>query len=365
MTTDSAGRIPVVAVVDAWNFRSQVRAAFGQPRHATVDGVVGAFRPYGFEVVEVCFALGVESVPGAGGRTRQPSAELTRALQRNAETKRRWEADSRARVLAGRLVDVSDGKDGKTGPAEKMVDVLCAVEICRLAVKIRDGDIAARGIICLSKDMDLIPAYRFAEELGVPVWVASGDTVHSRHEEHRWLLLSHGSLAAASGLAVVDGGHERRRKVAEVAIAVPSSSRMMTVRYIDRTRSMIVLEGADDLAGILPLSLLGEKVQPADRLELWPAGVDLERSHRDFPMILFDVQRRPVHRTLENCRVERWVHPTGIVARGGGERRRIQVPPGFLLPGMEILIAVDRLGRSRYIGPSATGQPCRQHGAAR
>jgi hypothetical protein len=81
------------------------------------------------------------------------------------------------------------------------------VEICRLAVKIRDGDMAARGIICLSKDMDLIPAYRFAEEMGVPCWVAASDTVHRRWVYHRWLILDDGSLSAATSRRAGQPGH--------------------------------------------------------------------------------------------------------------------------------------------------------------
>ncbi len=346
--TDSARRMPVAAVVDAWNLRRQVMASSGKPRHATVDGLIGALRPYGFEIKEVYFSLATEPAQRGNGRKKQ-STRFVDALNKNQAAKARWERDPRARVLDGRLADRSDeGKIDDGQPAEKMVDVLCAVEICRLAVAIRDGLHQARGIISVSRDMDIIPAYRFAEEIGVPVWVAARDGVQWRYDDHRWLLLDEEALAASVDLRVKPHGHQLRMIIAQTCFT--DTLQTMNIDYVDEATHRIMFSRPEGSLGSMPADRLPGKAQPGRRVDLWPVGVDLGRGRNELPRVVYDVSRRGLPTSLDTAVVSRWLDETSIEVRLGPKRRRLRVPPGFLLPGMSVMVHLDASSGLRYVG---------------
>jgi hypothetical protein len=230
-----------------------------------------------------------------------------------------------------------------------MVDVLCAVEICRLAVQIRDGGLAARGIICVSRDMDLIPAYRFAEEMGVPCWVAARDTVHRRWADHRWLILDDGSLSTATSRQTGQAGHILRRAVAEASLEV-GSRLTMSVKFVDRAHRKVCLTSNEGLLGYLPLSEFPDGVRSGRQLDVYPAGIELDGGRGDFPVLIVSTWV-PTQENHETGIVIRWVSPTSIDTRIDNRIHRLDVPAGHLLPGMRILVQVGQKGEPRYIGP--------------
>ncbi|WP_322749673.1 MULTISPECIES: hypothetical protein [unclassified Frankia] len=346
--TDQARRMPVVAVVDAWNLRRQVMTSFGKPRHATVPGMIGALRSYGFEVKEVCFGLATEPVRHGNDR-KGPSARFVDALNKNRAAKERWEKDSRAKVLDGRLTDrTDDGKVGDGQPTEKLVDVLCAVEICRLAVAMRDGEHQARGIISVSRDMDIIPAYHFAEEVGIPIWAAANDGVQWRHDDHRWLLLDEEALATAVDLRTEPRGHKLRMIIARTCVA--DTPQTMNIDYIDETTHRIMLSGPECRLGSIPVDRLPGKALPGRRVDLWPVGVDLGRGRNDFPRVALDISRRSLPSGLDTATVNRRLDETSVEIKLASKHRRLRVPPGFLLPGMSVMVHVDTDAGLRYVG---------------
>ncbi|OHV36403.1 MULTISPECIES: NYN domain-containing protein [Pseudofrankia] len=344
-----SGRFPVAVVVDGWNVRSQVSRAFGQARHVTYPGLVGGLRAYGLEVVSADLALGIE--PADGPRSVTPGGRLAAALADNNEFARRWETTPGARTLPGRL-RLSDTRGELE---EKLVDVLCAVQICRLATQIQQGDSSARGIVLLSRDMDLIPACQFAHELDVPVWVAARETVHRRRRDHGWLLLDDAALATMAGFrgrAVL----ERRATVARLlhpAAGMPPPPCRVIVSSVDGPGRSVRLHSRDGgVPASAPVTAMPRGVRPGRSVDLFPIGVDINE-HNGFPILLLDRRPNPgLPSGIATGVVERCLDQLRRQIRVAGATHVVYVPVGAALPGERTLLLMPAGGRALYIGPA-------------
>ncbi len=181
--------VDAAVVVDSRNLRGQYGDVFGQPRRSSVAGIITMLAAYGFNVTDVW--VGVATNGNTNG-----SAYFTKSLKENREYAADVVSHPDGHVLEGRLKE----QNTRTGKVleEKLVDVLCAIQVARLAHQIKDK--ARQGVIVvLSEDMDLIPAYEFARDLGVTVYAASNDIVDARAQHSKWLLLTQAGLADAGG----------------------------------------------------------------------------------------------------------------------------------------------------------------------
>lgn len=184
-TTFQKRLVPAAVVVDSRNVRGQVADCFGYGRHVSVAGVIDMLKLYGFSVTEVF--VGVATKGSATG-----SSYLQQSLAQNQQYAADIVSHPAGFVLEGRLVERSSGLE------EKLVDVLCALQVARLAQQIKEGT-RAGAIIVLSEDMDLIPAYEYAAEMGATVYAASNDVVDTRAQYSRWILLTEAALEVAAG----------------------------------------------------------------------------------------------------------------------------------------------------------------------
>lgn len=330
MTTFQRKPIRAAVVVDSRNVRGQTVDLFGHGREVEVPGLVDLFACYGFEVDEVF--VGIATRPGS---SRQQSSWMQDALNRNQNYAAHIASDGRGHVLEGRLVERSTRQGVK--PEEKLVDVLCAIQIARLATEIaarrRDG-----VIIVMSEDMDLMPAYEFAEDLGVKIFVAANHTVDTRGHEN-WLLLSEGAMAKAVGQIPgrLKGSHLRR----EIATAVTAAqARVMAFRaggHDPKTRTLYLTHNSGARAVIRIAS--GPMTPKGSRIQLALNG--LEFADCAFPMYELaapGTETWPSAAVLSG-QVDAWRAPTRVsVSLPGGITKSLDAAPGYLLPGMTIAV---------------------------
>ncbi|WP_131831455.1 NYN domain-containing protein [Pseudofrankia asymbiotica] len=347
-----SGRFPVAVVVDGWNVRSQISRAFGQARHVTYPGLVGGLRVYGLQVVSADLALGID--PADGPPSVKPGSRLEKALADNSEFARRWERTPGATVLPGRLRMSDSGTDLE----EKLVDVLCAVQICRLATQIRRGDANAGGIVVLSRDMDLIPAYQFAHELGVPIWAAARETVHRRRDDHGWLLLDDVALATIAGFrdrSVLD----RRAQVAswlprpDLALKDVTARRMVISNADPANRQLGLFSQVGGLPAAAPTTAVPHPARPGKLVDLFPVGAFV-KDQGAFPVLSMDRHPRRAPEIAVGT-VECWLDQTRRQVRSCGATYLLHVPAGSAPPGDRVLILATTDGRMRYIGPAEDG----------
>ena len=151
--TTSGGRVtsltPCAVVVDSRNLVGQAARLFGIPSNFTLNGLRQALAGFGLEPIEVRVGMATRVLQD------KCSNHVTRMCEKNQTQASRLTADG-AKVLHGYLAE--RGGDVE----EKQVDVLCAVAVADLAERIVVGASQARCIVCISEDMDLMPAYDFA-----------------------------------------------------------------------------------------------------------------------------------------------------------------------------------------------------------
>ena len=235
-------------------------------------------------------------------------------------------------VLRGRIVE----RDGV--PEEKLVDVLCALRVLRCATEIATGLSPARAVVVISEDVDLSPSYEMAADLGVPVFAAANETVHTRPGS--WLVLGDAAMIDLCGRA--DGstqGAERRQALAG-QVRTPDTVRTWRPRYVEDGHQ--VLRHRTGVEGIWS----GRASAP---VPLYPVGVDLRRRQGSPRLRLAD---RPgaVHPDLAEATVTQWSGPTRIEVAVGTRRRTLEAAPGSVLTGMRVLVDMPRQDRPRLVG---------------
>jgi hypothetical protein len=351
MSTGQTSRlVPAVVIVDSRNVWGSFETVFGQGREVRVPGVINALKGYGFDALEVHVAIG--TIDGGKGT---PSKRLGDSLERNQRYAASVDSDPLGRVLHGRLVE----RDGEM--SEKLVDVQCAIQIARSAVAIQTGAIAAEAIVVLSEDMDLIPAYRFAQDLDVPVYAASHATVDTRPDCH-WLLLTEGPLAAISRPPGRAYGSDLRRPILAMTDTIPNAHLRFKIRAFDSRHRRLFLQhnsGAlaytDDTAGL--------RTKRNEEVFLHVLGIGDAPGGGDFPYLLAG-QTPPAGPPADIVfgTVVRWTTATRVeVQLGSGAAHSVACSPGTLLPGMPVQLLDRPHGQQqrarRLIGSSATRPP--------
>lgn len=336
--------IEAAVVVDSRNVRRQVSDCFGQPRQVHVAGVIQMLAAYGFAVTDVY--VGVATTGRTGG-----SRYLTESLQNN----QRYAADivshPSGHVLEGRLVE----RSGPHGPQleEKLVDVLCALQVARLAQQIKDG---SRGgvIIVLSEDMDLIPSYEFARDLGVTVFAASNDIVDTRAQHSRWILLTEAALTLAAGRPYGrDLGSDLRRRMSQLLTA--DSFHALRFKAGQHVKGAVLLQHNSGARVIWPRPPASYRHHKGATHHLYVHGLDWAEA--PFPRLVVDASP-PNGRCagLQEGVVAQVPTPTRVTVQlpGGVTKNLSGATPGNLLVGMAVLVHVEGAGRQRawrLVGP--------------
>lgn len=319
--------VDAAVVVDSRNLRGQYADVFGQPRRSGVAGIKTMLAAYGFNVTDVF--VGVATAGPANG-----SAYLTKSLQDNRGYAADIVSHPDGHVLEGRLVE--RGPKGAKTVEEKLVDVLCAIQVARLAHHIKDN--ARSGVIVvLSEDMDLIPSYTFAKDLGVTVYAASNDIVDARSQHSRWLLLTQAGLADAAGRAHGrEQGRELRRAIARLLTGT------QPVRINGKVgppcRDGVLVNHNSGAKGFWRPPP-GPKPKQGEQVQLYVAGVDWEDVA--FPRLRLDTQPHPNGPSgLQVGKVLAVPTPTRVsIALPGGLTKNLDgSSPGALLPGMAVLV---------------------------
>jgi hypothetical protein len=332
MTSSQRKAIPAAVVVDSRNVRGQAEDLFGHGREVSVAGIVDLLAGYGFDVEEVFVGIATRQ-----GSSRQPSNWMQDALQRNASYAARIASDARGHVLEGRLVERST-RDG-VKPEEKLVDVLCAIQIARLATEINDRR-RSGVLVVLSEDMDLVPAYEFASDLSVKVYVAANSTVDTRNHEG-WLLLPEGSMAKAVGqLPGRLRGSMLRRDMA-IAMTAPQA-RVMNFHAggFNRNSRELFVQHNSGARGVWRGVPSSPHPSRRDTVRLRLAG--LHYPDCQFPAYLLEPPTGPSAwpcAEIVSGTVAKWRTPTRVTVKlDGGITKSLDAAPGHLLPGMPVVV---------------------------
>ena len=339
--------IPAVAIVDSRNVRGQIEDVFGQGRQIEVAGVIAMLADFGFDVSDVW--VGVATT----GDTRRGSARLQQGLAQNQAFAERVLADPRGHVMEGRLVERGSG--AAKVMEEKLVDVLCAMQIARTAHEIaerrREG-----VIIVLSEDMDLIPAYEFARDLGVRVYAASNERVDTRAQHSGWLLLPEESLELVAGnLMGNKKGTALRRSLVRLLTAESSPEITVKVGYVHGSKGLVFARHNSGATAILDAGGRNDGLGKGDRVVVRVASCHLEPG--PFPGLV--VRREepevwPETNLQKGLVVEHRTATRVSVRLPDGSTRALDVPAGTLLPGMTVLVHVSTVDGQlafRYVGP--------------
>jgi hypothetical protein len=333
--------VHAAVVIDSRNVRGQICDTFGVGREVSVAATVDMFAGFGFEVDDVYVAIGTD------GMGKRPSRRLEESLARNKAYAEKVVADARGHVLQGRLVE----RPGRDGLEEKLVDVLCAIQVARLAHEIKDGD--RQGVVIVwSEDMDLIPAYEFARDLGVAVFAASNGRVNERANHSRWLLLPESSLLLAGGRPRGRyQGSELRRQIARLVTA-EQSPRLRFKAFAKAADGSVLLQhntGARAVWTSAPAH-----VSAGQAYELYIT--DLQFREGPFPWLVVDhaSPQWPCPAVVEGT-VTAWRTPTRLaVDLAGGVSKTLDAPAGTVLPGHRVLVHAERRGSQEawgYVGP--------------
>ena len=307
MVTVAAGRlVPAIALVDSRNVRGMAGRVSGVRRLPSMAGVITALGGYGFEVTDV--AVGI-AVPRPGAR---PSGRMQAAARENGDYAALVRADARGRVLAGQLIE----RDGAL--EEKVTDVACATEVCRQAQRIAAGAAPERAIVVVSEDVDISPAFEYASELGVPVYAAAHDTVHSR--PGAWLLLGETALVQMCGRprGMSQVGAALRADIAQrVAARTTTPAGSWTAQYASRDRRLLVVR--DDLGVTAAVDLaIVDATRPGQRVNvpLTAVGVTFGGSRSgEFPLLTLASGRAQTAGRCETATVQARRDPTRVAVR--------------------------------------------------
>ncbi len=341
---------PAVVVVDSRNVWGAATRHFGAGRAVLPDGVRAALRSYGFEAVEVHVAIGTTTTPNA-----TVSERLRHALETNQRYAAAVNASSLGTTLHGRLVE----RKGEL--EEKLVDVLCAMQIARSAHDIVAGRSQARAIVVLSEDMDLIPAYQFAQDLQVPVYAAACATVDTRPDAS-WILLGEGSLRllCERPLGRLVGRDLRQEMCRWLTAPTPYRMQFRVIAW-EKGKNRLRLRHNSGALGIWDAPPSNTSTDREARHELEVVGLEPCGSDRDFPHLTLRPRSTawPIP-GLSIATVTRWKTPTRVEVRlPGGSSRALSAPIGSALPGDEVLVAEDpgrRQASWRLVGPLGTQQ---------
>lgn len=317
--------VPCAVVVDSRNMRGQASKMFGWARQVSVAGVKAALALYGLDAVDITFGVATRSSHPS------PSAELARNLATNAAYRDQLIADG-ASVLEGHLVQ------RKARPEEKQVDVLCAVKVCDLADRIATNLHPAKCIVVLSEDMDLMPAYEFARERGVPAYAAAFDTIYRRDDQRDWIILTEPAMAALVSPLGRYTGSVLRGKLAVIATSGSQPAAMKWTVHAPLGDGRYLMRGNLGAPGLWSP---GRPMRSKDKVTLYARGVVIREDGGRFPHLEL-VEDQPAAGPLPEVAegvVAYWQTPTSLkVDLGGGQMATVRATPGTLLPSQKVAV---------------------------
>jgi hypothetical protein len=328
--------IPCAVVVDSRNLIGQANRMFGAPSPFTVAGIRQALIGYGLDAIEV----------RVGMATRVPqkttcSQQVTSMCQKNGKHAAALVAEG-AQVLHGYLVERGDKVE------EKQVDVLCAVAVADLAERIALRSSSATCIVCISEDMDLMPAYDFAYVRGVPVFAAAIDTVHVRGDQRSWLLLDEAAIDSACPSTARYRGSRLRAWTARIALEASQVAGLWTVGH--RTKDGLYEMSRNNGARGFWCNDAG--LRGGEKVTLYATGVVAEPRTRRFPQLHLSVTPPTgPFANVERAVVKFWVAQNRVkVGLASGDESTVSAPTGCLLPGQEVAVLRGDGGSLTFIG---------------
>jgi hypothetical protein len=324
--------IPALAVVDSRNVVGAAAQLLGHELKPTVDGVVQALKSYGFEALEVHVGLALPR-----GRDRR---ELAAQFTENDTYRQTIEASERGSALVGELHAKQGGK-----VEEKIVDVYCAVDIVKTAIEVARGESKYEAIVVLSQDIDLRPAYEFADSVGVPVFVGAQSVVQYRSQPY--LMIGEYSIRTMCNPTVLCG-HPLRSAIAHLANSRVTSA-WTVLRYSSRRRGML-LRNAHNVLGVARGSNFGG---PGSSVELAAVGVDFGGDDENqFPLLECGTPGTGQLRAPRRARVlgRQSLHTLALRYEDDGSEVRGHYPSGYVARGSEVLTTTTDRGTVRVVG---------------
>lgn len=333
---------PCAVIVDTRNVIGMFKNVLGLPSHRPyAAGIKRALRLYGFEPVEIF----------AGVATSSSSEKLApgqkRALSSNQTYCERLTSEG-IQVLEGYLA-----ARGDENFQEKGIDVLLALQVADTVERIRKGASNAQVIVVLSEDMDLMPAYDYAVNRGVPLYAASKDIV--MHRKHGWLLLHEEALRALADAEAVPAGTAIRRYAARMALGLNASGlpTKWKSRWAQERPGPVTLFNNKGLEGSIRWN---RPLSANESIDLHVVGFECD-SRRSFPKAI--LAQKPIApgrmSGADEAFLTAWTTPTRVRAtRGDGEKCTLTVPPGTALQGDQVAVWSSRTKTGmahHYIGP--------------
>jgi hypothetical protein len=301
--------ISVSVVVDSRNVHGMIVDVLGVGATPSVSGITKALTRYGMKVVDVAVATATRTV----GKNVPPAISDTLRINTSYAEKIRTEG---GRVLEGILQASQGGR-----PSEKQVDVLCAVELIRMANRIKAETLDARAVILLSGDKDIEPAVLFARnELGIPIYTAAQSMVDNGGGD--WLLLDELALQDIAGSHAAPRGSVRRSLITAALANSANPQEWIAAKVIS---DEILLRSRSGLEGILPLDC-ARSARLNDALNCWVKGATFNRT---FPQLLLATQPCSRPATLIDARVLRRGRATKVTVVYAGKEKVLATPVGI------------------------------------
>ncbi|QGN59047.1 hypothetical protein [Nostocoides sp. HKS02] len=339
---------PCAVVVDSRNARGQSRKAFGWPRHITIEGIRSALNLYGLDPVSIDVGVATRSIDN------RPSVKVAHLLASNARYAEQLRSGG-ANVLEGYLVE----RRSKGKPEEKQIDVLCAVQVCRLADAILSEQSTAKCIVIMSEDMDLMPAYEFALERKVPAYAVAFDTVHKRDQQREWILLSEEALRLIHEPLGRQVGSGLRTRLATIATSSEPRQLRWTVHAPPDDAGQFLMRTSLGAPG---LWTPGRSVEVGAKIDLYAKGLRIYPTDGGrFPHLILseDAPSGPMPE-VQTAEVLYWQGPTAAKVRTlAGEEASLRVLPGTLLPGQRVAVLRHATGPdpATYLVGPLEGRP--------
>ncbi|MDP1721564.1 MAG: hypothetical protein Q8L08_11355 [Candidatus Nanopelagicaceae bacterium] len=329
----TSGGIPVAVVVDTRNVHGMFRSSLGVAGHATRAGVVQGLARYGLDAVDIAFAVGTRTTD------KKPQGALATSQKANQDYAARLLKEG-ARVLNGMLQVKGNGE-----VEEKQVDVLCAVEVIRLALDITSQKHDAVAVVLLSIDKDIEPAVIFArEELSVPILTAAATGIDSRQGE--WILLTEEVLMDMAGSHGAPRGRERRHLISRF-LKNHTTSTTWTAKVMPSKQ--VIFRNSQGLEATLLDSELGIlNPNHNDILTAYPIGI---AKSGGFPHLVISQTPRASLPEFRDLNIKARVRTTYANVMSDGKDVRFHTPTGYPREGASALLELVGGGTAlRFVG---------------
>lgn len=329
--------VAVVAVVDSRNIRGLSGTMLGFPRNPTVSGLDVALGRFGFDVEASYFSV---AVPRSSDRKH-----LLREAGENERYLEYLRRDTRVTPLLGSLRRYGDGTK-----EEKLVDVLCAIEVVRQAKRIADGRSQAEAVVVVSQDIDLKPGVELALEFGVPVLAISPGAIHNRGIPY--IAISEPPLAeiVAIDRAVPVFGQELRRILAQAAERPAVDSWEYLYSQTIGREELAVLRHRHGYEGVADASIIDHPVRGALH-DLGTIGIATDLPTR-FPRALLGLNAQPSEDLITATVVGRFSpFSANVGIHRTSNQVTVDVPNSYLTPGTQVLLQSQRgTSKPRFVG---------------